>query len=60
MQNFLFKCSRVGLLVQGSVERSELPEPGALIAYECPACRGLHLVDPRQSHRPESDGPRET
>lgn len=60
MHNFLFKCSRVGLLVQGSVEQSSLPEPGTLIAYECPACNAVHLVDPRRSERPDSDRSRAT
>jgi hypothetical protein len=41
------------MLVQGSVEESELPDAGTRIAYECPACRGIHIVDPRDStHRP--------
>jgi hypothetical protein len=49
VHNFLFKCSRLGFLVQGSVEHSEMPLVGALMAYQCPACGNMHLVDPRKS-----------
>ena len=57
MRNFLFKCSRLGLLVQGSVEETQLPAPGVLISYECPACASIHLVDPRKSERGPSRPP---
>jgi hypothetical protein len=49
MRNFLFKCSRLGLLVQASIAESALPEEGSLVPYECPACGATHLVDPRNS-----------
>jgi hypothetical protein len=51
-RNFLFRCSRLGLLVQGSIEESAMPSDGSLVAYECPACGTMHIVDPRKSERP--------
>lgn len=48
LNNFLFKCPHLGLLVQGSVTESALPPEGSFIPYECPACGGIHLVDPRK------------
>lgn len=58
MHNFLFKCSRLDLLVQGSIAESALPEEGLLLPYECPACGTTHLVDPRASkHEPPPPPP---
>lgn len=54
MLNFLFKCSQLGMWVQGSIEESELPERGSLVPYECPGCLRIHLVDPRSSEGPPS------
>lgn len=58
MQNFLFHCSRLGLLVQGSVAKSKLPEAGVLVPYDCPACGGVHIVDPRKQETERSTRPR--
>jgi hypothetical protein len=59
MLNFLFKCSRLEQMVQGSIEESAIPEEGLLVPYECPACGATHLVDPRSSEdRPPSLPPR--
>jgi hypothetical protein len=58
MRNFLFKCERLGLLVQGSVETSAMPREGARITYQCPACGATHLVDPHKSERPQAAEPR--
>lgn len=52
--NFLFKCTNFGLLVQGTVEKSALPPEGWSMAYECPACGTIHLVDPRKSEREQA------
>ncbi|MBS0521583.1 MAG: hypothetical protein JSR90_23005 [Proteobacteria bacterium] len=50
MHNFLFRCPTTGLMVQGTVERID-PET-SFVAQECPACGGIHLVDPRTGERP--------
>ena len=46
MHNFLFECSSLGLMVQGTLKTPPPPEQGVRILYECPACGRAHLVDP--------------
>lgn len=52
--NFLYRCPRFGLLVQGSVTDAALPPEGVSMPYDCPACGTMHLVDPRKSEGPEN------
>ncbi len=43
MSQFIFRCPSRGLMVQGWNGNSE---DGKYVAYRCPACGGLHLVNP--------------
>lgn len=53
MHNFLFRCPATDLIVQGSVE--QIDPATSFVAQECPACGGIHLVDPRTGERPGAD-----
>jgi hypothetical protein len=43
----LFRCPKTGLMAQAVVELGEAPADGSklYVPIECPACRGLHLVN---------------
>jgi hypothetical protein len=45
VRNFIFRCPRTGFDVQGSIELQEAMGR-KLVGQTCPACGGLHLVDP--------------
>lgn len=49
MQTFLFRCPTTGYNVQGSFEETGSPLP-TYVGQHCLACRGLHIVDPRNGH----------
>ena len=47
MATFLYHCTKTGLRVQGWVaDRPGQPEKQSYEALTCPACGGVHLVDP--------------
>jgi hypothetical protein len=47
MATFLYRCTKTGLRVQGWVaDDSGQPEKQSYEAVTCPACGGVHLVNP--------------
>lgn len=50
MHNFLFRCPETGAVVQGSTP--EPVRPDHYVAEHCPACGGIHLIDPLTGKRP--------
>lgn len=55
MRNFLYRCPNTGLMIQGTVDE---PKPSArYVLQQCPACSGLHLVNPQTGRTPSEDNP---
>jgi hypothetical protein len=53
MRNFLYRCPNTKLMIQGTVEE---PNPSAkYVLQQCPACNGLHLVNPQTGKTPSDD-----
>lgn len=46
MSSFIFRCPSRGLMVQGWTE-NDAGEGIEYVPYRCPACGGMHLVNPK-------------
>ena len=54
MRNFLYRCPVTQLNVQGAAPESAADD-GVYIPQSCPACGGVHIVDPLTGKGPESE-----
>lgn len=45
-RNFIYRCPTLDLNVQGTVAASDSDEGRRYVGQRCPACGGLHLVNP--------------
>jgi len=56
VHHFIFRCPVTGLNVQGSVASSETE--AHYIAHACPACGGMHIVNPLNGKLMSEEHPR--